>query len=237
MHGEDFFFQARVFLAAAVVSVPIAKRLGLGSVLGYLIAGMVIGPFGLGLVGDESRDVLHFAEFGVVMMLFLVGLELQPSLLWRMRGPILGLGGLQVCVTALALGVFRGEADADGWVGLVASVADGPGCDGLFGGASRRFRGSERLVLAGRAAARSRRDAAMGGRSSRGSAGARGIDATGMGRAGADLCALEGAGRLVWMGRKAAAGCGCSSQSESSASAPVAFDFAAPSAWSGSEST
>ena len=86
MHGEGFFYQAFVYLAAAVVAVPIAKRLGLGSVLGYLIAGIAIGPFGLGLVGEEGQDVMHFAEFGVVMMLFLIGLELQPALLWRLRG-------------------------------------------------------------------------------------------------------------------------------------------------------
>ena len=93
MHGQGFFFQAFVYLGAAVIAVPVAKRLGLGSVLGYLLAGMAIGPFGLGLIGAEGEDVMHFAEFGVVMMLFLIGLELQPSLLWRMRGPILGLGG------------------------------------------------------------------------------------------------------------------------------------------------
>jgi len=103
MHGEGFFFQAFVYLTAAVISVPIAKRLGLGSVLGYLLAGVAIGPFALGLIGAEGQDVMHFAEFGVVMMLFLIGLELQPSLLWRMRGPILGLGGLQVTVTAAAI--------------------------------------------------------------------------------------------------------------------------------------
>ena len=103
MHGEEFFFQAFVYLAAAVISVPIAKRLGLGSVLGYLIAGFVIGPFGLGLIGEEGQDVMHFAEFGVVMMLFLIGLELQPSLLWRLRGPILGVGGLQVLITTAVI--------------------------------------------------------------------------------------------------------------------------------------
>jgi len=86
-----------------VIAVPIAKRLGLGSVLGYLIAGMVIGPFALGLVGEEGQDVMHFAEFGVVMMLFLIGLELRPALLWQMRKPILGLGGLQVGVTTVLL--------------------------------------------------------------------------------------------------------------------------------------
>ena len=103
MHGEGFFYQALVYLTAAVLSVPIAKRLGLGSVLGYLIAGIVIGPFALGLVGEEGQDVLHFAEFGVIMMLFLIGLELQPSLLWRMRSSILGLGGLQVGLSAAAI--------------------------------------------------------------------------------------------------------------------------------------
>jgi monovalent cation:proton antiporter-2 (CPA2) family protein len=104
MHNEGLFFQAFVYLVAAVLSVPVAKRLGLGSVLGYLIAGVVIGPFVLGFVGnEESDDVMHFAEFGVVMMLFLVGLELQPSLLWRLRTPILGLGGLQVAVTTFVI--------------------------------------------------------------------------------------------------------------------------------------
>jgi CPA2 family monovalent cation:H+ antiporter-2 len=102
MHG-GFFYQALVYLTAAVVSVPIAKRLGLGSVLGYLLAGIAIGPFALGLVGEEGQDVLHFAEFGVVMMLFLIGLELEPSRVWRMRAPILGLGGLQVGVTTAVI--------------------------------------------------------------------------------------------------------------------------------------
>lgn len=90
---------AIIYLAAAIVAVPVAKRLGLGSVLGYLLAGMLIGPFALGMVGDQ-KDVMHFAEFGVVMMLFLVGLELQPSRLWRLRKSILGLGGLQVVLTS-----------------------------------------------------------------------------------------------------------------------------------------
>ncbi|MBF0277224.1 MAG: glutathione-regulated potassium-efflux system protein KefC [SAR324 cluster bacterium] len=108
MHDQGFFFQAFIYLLAAVLSVPLAKRLGLGSVLGYLVAGVVIGPFVLGLVGEEQSDVLHFAEFGVVMMLFLIGLELQPSLLWKMRGSILGLGGLQVLITTLIIaGVSR----------------------------------------------------------------------------------------------------------------------------------
>lgn len=99
----NFFYQAFVYLSAAVVAVPISKKLGLGSVLGYLIAGVLIGPFVFGFIGEEGQDVMHFAEFGVVMMLFLVGLELQPSLLWKLRTPILGLGGLQVIATSLLI--------------------------------------------------------------------------------------------------------------------------------------
>ncbi len=95
--------QIFVFLCAAVISVPIAKKLGLGSVLGYLIAGVVIGPFTLGLVGDKIEDVMHIGEYGVVMMLFLIGLELQPALLWKMRVSILGLGGLQMALTTAVI--------------------------------------------------------------------------------------------------------------------------------------
>jgi len=100
MEDGGFFYQAFIYLTAAVLSVPVAKRLGLGSVLGYLLAGILIGPFVLGLVGQEGQDVMHFAEFGVVMMLFLIGLELQPAVLWKLRGPILGMGGLQVGITS-----------------------------------------------------------------------------------------------------------------------------------------
>ena len=99
---EGFLFQASVYLAAAVIAVPIAARLGLGSVLGYLAAGILIGPV-LGLVGSETKDVQHFAEFGVVMMLFLIGLELEPRALWDMRHRLLGLGGLQVLLSTAAL--------------------------------------------------------------------------------------------------------------------------------------
>ncbi len=102
---DTFLLGAFIYLTAAVISVPIATRLGLGSVLGYLIAGMLIGPSVLGLVGSEGQDVLHFAEFGVIVMLFLVGLELQPSKLWTLRKPILGLGGLQVAGTAAVLAI------------------------------------------------------------------------------------------------------------------------------------
>jgi len=105
-----WLWQAFAYLAAAVVAVPIAQRFGLGSVLGYLIAGVVIGPFAIGVLGTDRQDVLHFAEFGVVMMLFVIGLELEPVLLWRLRHLILGLGGLQVVVTgavvaAIAIGI------------------------------------------------------------------------------------------------------------------------------------
>ena len=72
----NFLTQALIYLAAAVICVPLAKRLGMGSVLGYLLAGMLIGPFVLGFIGKEGQDIMHFAEFGVVMMLFLIGLEL-----------------------------------------------------------------------------------------------------------------------------------------------------------------
>ena len=99
----DVLGQAFVYLCAAVVFVPIAKRLGLGAVLGYLLAGATIGPYVLGLVGTEGNEVMHFAEFGVVMMMFLVGLELRPALLWELRRPIVGLGGLQVVATTAAI--------------------------------------------------------------------------------------------------------------------------------------
>ncbi|WP_251359619.1 monovalent cation:proton antiporter-2 (CPA2) family protein [Kangiella sp. TOML190] len=106
MDTESFLFKAFIFLVAAVIGVPVAKRLGLGSVLGYLLAGVVIGPFALGLVGKDAKDIMHFAEFGVVMMLFLVGLELEPKKLWRMRMPILGLGGLQVIFTGILISLI-----------------------------------------------------------------------------------------------------------------------------------
>ena len=106
-----YFIQAFVYLLAAVIAVPLAKRFGLGSVLGYLIAGVVIGPV-MGLVGQETRTIQHFAEFGVVMMLFLIGMEIDPKALWAMRVRLLGLGGLQVTLTVAA-----GMAGA-WWLGL-----------------------------------------------------------------------------------------------------------------------
>ncbi|MDJ1008024.1 MAG: monovalent cation:proton antiporter-2 (CPA2) family protein [Paracoccaceae bacterium] len=98
---QDFLFLATIYLAAAVIAVPLAVRLGLGSVLGYLLAGIFIGRvFGL---GSETQDLQHFAEFGVVMMLFLIGLELDPRALWGMRHRLLGLGGAQIVLTTVAV--------------------------------------------------------------------------------------------------------------------------------------
>ncbi|ASJ76005.1 monovalent cation:proton antiporter-2 (CPA2) family protein [Granulosicoccus antarcticus] len=123
---DSVLLQAVIYLTAAVVAVPIASRLGLGSVLGYLIAGVIIGPV-IGLVGSETSDLQHFAEFGVVMMLFIVGLELEPQSLWAMRHKLLGLGGLQVVLSVLLIaggGVLLGLA----WqvaiaVGMVFSLS------------------------------------------------------------------------------------------------------------------
>src|SRR5688572_7103743 len=104
MHESHFFLSAFIYLATAVLMVPVAQKLGLGSVLGYLLGGAVIGPFALGWVGGaQGEEAMHFAEFGVVIMLFMIGLEVEFSRLWRMRGPIFGMGGLQVVLTALAV--------------------------------------------------------------------------------------------------------------------------------------
>ncbi|MHC1776697.1 MAG: monovalent cation:proton antiporter-2 (CPA2) family protein [Lentimicrobium sp.] len=117
--GSEFLLQATVYMGAAIVCVPLAKRLGMGSVLGFLMAGILIGPFLLGFIGDEGEDIMHFAEFGVVMMLFLVGLELDPSKLWKLRKTILGTGLSQVLITTL---VVSGIAMAWGmhWQGSLA---------------------------------------------------------------------------------------------------------------------
>ena len=100
---DSFLLQAVIYLSAAVICVPIAKRLGLSSVLGYIIAGMVIGPYVLGWIGQKGEDVMHFAEFGVVMMLFIIGLELDPQKFWRLRRYIVGMGAIQVVATVLIL--------------------------------------------------------------------------------------------------------------------------------------
>ncbi len=103
--GHNYLLDALIFLAAAVVAVPLAQRLGIGSVLGYLIAGIVIGPWGLRLISDVEA-ILHFAELGVVLLLFLIGLELNPKKLLQMRRPILGLGGSQVFISCVVIGLI-----------------------------------------------------------------------------------------------------------------------------------
>ncbi|MDZ4096510.1 MAG: cation:proton antiporter, partial [Paracoccaceae bacterium] len=108
---ESFLLQASIYLGAAVLIVPLAVRLGLGSVLGYLAAGILVGPV-MGLSGSQTADLQHFAEFGIVMMLFLIGLELEPRTLWDMRHKLVGLGGLQITLTAAAI------AGVVVWLGL-----------------------------------------------------------------------------------------------------------------------
>jgi monovalent cation:proton antiporter-2 (CPA2) family protein len=103
MNLNQFLLGALVYLAATVISAPLAKRLGLGSVLGFLLAGATLGPSVLGLIGGEGETVKHFAEFGVIVMLFLVGLELEPTKLWSLRRQIFGLGLLQVLATTMIL--------------------------------------------------------------------------------------------------------------------------------------
>lgn len=127
MAFESFFAQAFMYLSAALVAVLVGKRLGMGAVLGYLIAGALIGPWGLKWVGGESEQITHFAEFGVVMMLFLVGLELEPSHLWKMRRQIFGLGTSQVICSALAVGGLA-MAFGTGWkpalaIGLILAMS------------------------------------------------------------------------------------------------------------------
>ncbi len=116
-----YFIQAFIYLCAAVIAVPLAKRFGLGSVLGYLIAGVIIGPV-IGLVGDETTTLQHFAEFGVVMMLFLVGLELDPKALWSMRRRLFGLGGLQLALTTAAFMLIALLFDLDWRIALTIGL-------------------------------------------------------------------------------------------------------------------
>jgi monovalent cation:proton antiporter-2 (CPA2) family protein len=104
MHNDQIFIQALVYFGAAIVAVPIFKRLGLGSVLGYLIAGVAIGPWGLKLITD-TESVLQVSELGIVLLLFLVGLELEPKRLWQLRRQIFGLGLLQVVVTTAIVAI------------------------------------------------------------------------------------------------------------------------------------
>ncbi|MCB1337231.1 MAG: monovalent cation:proton antiporter-2 (CPA2) family protein [Maritimibacter sp.] len=125
----NFLFEATIYLGAAVIAVPLAARFGFGSVLGYLVAGLIIGPI-TGLTGADTAELQHFAEFGVVMMLFLIGLELEPKALWKMRHRLAGLGGLQILLTtglgylgAAALGLAWTTALAVGMTVALSSTA------------------------------------------------------------------------------------------------------------------
>jgi glutathione-regulated potassium-efflux system ancillary protein KefC len=119
MHERSVWLDALVYLSAAVVFVPIANRLRLGSVLGYLLAGCVIGPFGLGLV-DDVESILHFAEFGVVLMLFIIGLELDPARLWAMRRSVFAGGSLQMLASGVVLACAAAAAGLPWTVAVLA---------------------------------------------------------------------------------------------------------------------
>ena len=122
---EGFLLEVFIFLISAAIAVTLARKLGVGSVLGYLIAGIVIGPFGMSLVSD-AEAVLHFTEFGVVMLLFLVGLELKPSLLMRLLVPILGMGGAQVVISTAvitAIGAYFLDWQPALAIGLILSLS------------------------------------------------------------------------------------------------------------------
>ena len=111
--------QIAIFLAAAIIAVPLSRKPGLGAVLGYLAAGMLIGPWGFKLI-DDVQAILHLSEFGVILMLFIIGLELQPSRLWVLRRQVFGLGAAQVLITGL---VLAGVVMAHGWRWPAAVVA------------------------------------------------------------------------------------------------------------------
>lgn len=121
MTEHSFIEQALVYLAAAVIAVPLTKRLGLGAVIGFLAAGVAIGPWGLALISNP-KTVLSFAEFGVVLLLFLVGLELDPRRLWQLRRPILGMGAVQVGATILAVTAIGRALGQPFLVALVAGM-------------------------------------------------------------------------------------------------------------------
>ena len=120
-HAPAWLTNSLIYLGAAVLVVPLSRALGLGSIIGYLAAGIAIGPWGLGLV-TNVEDILHFAEFGVVLMLFLVGLELEPKRLWSLRRPIFGWGSVQVLACAIVLFVPAIAAGVSWQVSLVAAL-------------------------------------------------------------------------------------------------------------------
>ena len=119
--APDWLNYAFLYLAAAVLTVPVARALGLGAIIGYLAAGIAIGPWGFALVSNV-QDILHFAEFGVVLMLFLVGLELEPHRLWSLRRPIFGWGSAQVLGCTLLLSLVALGLGVEWRVALVAAL-------------------------------------------------------------------------------------------------------------------
>ena len=121
-HGNPLLIQAAVYFAAAVVAVLIAQRLGLGSIAGYLLAGIAIGPWGLKVVGDV-QDIRAFAELGVVFLLFVIGLELEPKRLWSMRGRLVGLGLSQVLGCIAALGAAGWALGVAPRIAIIAAMA------------------------------------------------------------------------------------------------------------------
>ena len=120
-HAPTWLTYTFLYLAAAVIAVPISRALGLGTIIGYLVAGMVIGPSGLKLVSNV-QDILHFSEFGVVLMLFLIGLELQPARLWSMRRPIFGVGSAQMLLCTVALAGTAIALGLDWHIAVVAAL-------------------------------------------------------------------------------------------------------------------
>ena len=120
-HAPAWLISSFIYLSAAVIAVPLSKALGLGSIIGYLAAGIAIGPWGLGLVSDV-QEILHFAEFGVVLMLFLVGLELEPTRLWSLRRPIFAWGSAQVIGCAVVLTALAIGLGVDWRVAMVAGL-------------------------------------------------------------------------------------------------------------------
>ncbi len=131
MDGSNLLLAGVLFLFAAVVAVPLAARLGIGAVLGYLLAGIAIGPWGLGFISDVD-EILHFSELGVVFLMFIIGLELNPSKLWQLRQSIFGVGAAQVLLSAailaglLMLTQFSSAGRGD-WRDRSCDVVDGDG--------------------------------------------------------------------------------------------------------------
>ncbi len=130
MEGSNLLLAGVLFLFAAVVAVPLAARLGIGAVLGYLLAGIAIGPWGLGFISDVD-EILHFSELGVVFLMFIIGLELNPSKLWQLRRSIFGVGAAQVLFSAAILAgllmLTHFSAGRGDWRDWSRHVVDGDG--------------------------------------------------------------------------------------------------------------